>query len=74
MTQPATEMNFENVSILRARNLSRHQHQIGLEETTKTLNSPSLRFHETFEGKRLARLRKRKAECRVDLHGAKHLK
>lgn len=72
MTQPATVMNFENVSILRARSLS--QHQIGLEETTKTLNSPSLRFHETFEGKSLARLRKRKAECRVDLHGAKHLK
>lgn len=56
MTQPATVMDFENVSILRARSLSRHQ--IGLEETTKTLNSPSLRFHETFEGKRLARLRK----------------
>lgn len=72
MTQPATVMNFENVSILRARNLTLQQ--IGLEETTKTLNSPSLRFHETFEGKRLARLRKRKAECRVDLHDAKHLK
>lgn len=72
MTQHATVMNFENVSILRARSLSRHQ--TGLEETTKTLNSPSLRFHETFEGKILARLRKRKAECRVDLYGAKQLK